>query len=59
MHGCKLYWVAVKEPDLSYYMGEAQVFTIYTHYGTLLQGLGFAQSLGLESAVWGSGCSVA
>ena len=30
------YWVAVKELKLSYYIGEALLFTIYTHYGNLI-----------------------
>ena len=29
-------WVAVKELNLSYYIGETQLFTIYTHYGNLI-----------------------
>ena len=29
-------WVAVKELNLSYYIGETLLFTIYTHYGNLL-----------------------
>ena len=29
-------WVAVKEPKLSYYIGETLLFTIYTHYGNLV-----------------------
>ena len=28
-----IYWVAVKELQLSYYIGETLLFTIYTHYG--------------------------
>ena len=28
-------WVAVKELNLSYYVGETLLFTIYTHYGNL------------------------
>ena len=28
-----LFWVAVKEFKLSYYIGETLLFTIYTHYG--------------------------
>ena len=28
-------WVAVKELELSYYIGETLLFTIYTHYGNL------------------------
>ena len=31
-----LYWVAVKELKLSYSIGEALLFTIYTHYGNLI-----------------------
>ena len=31
-----LFWVAVKELKLSYYIGEALLFTIYTHYGNLI-----------------------
>ena len=31
-----IYWVAVKELKLSYYIGEAPLFTIYTHYGNLI-----------------------
>ena len=30
-------WVAVKELNLSYYIGETFLFTIYTHYGNLIQ----------------------
>ena len=30
-----IYWVAVKELKVSYYIGETLVFTIYTHYGNL------------------------
>ena len=30
-------WVAVKELKLSYYIGEAPLFTIYTQYGNLIQ----------------------
>ena len=30
------YWVAVKELNLSYYIGETLLFTIYTHYGNLI-----------------------
>ena len=30
-----LNWVAVKELSLSYYIGEAILITIYTHYGKL------------------------
>ena len=30
-----LSWVAVKELNLSYYIGETLLFTIYTHYGNL------------------------
>ena len=30
------YWVVVKELKLSYYNGEALLFTIYTHYGNLI-----------------------
>ena len=29
-------WVAVKELELSYYIGETLLFTIYTHYGNLI-----------------------
>ena len=29
-------WVAVKELNLSYYIGESLLFTIYTHYGNLI-----------------------
>ena len=28
-----IYWVAVKELQLSYHIGETLLFTIYTHYG--------------------------
>ena len=28
-------WVAVKELNLSYYIGETLLFTIFTHYGNL------------------------
>ena len=31
-----LFWVAVKELDLSYYIGETLLFTIYSHYGNLI-----------------------
>ena len=30
------YWVAVKELNLSYYIGETPLFTIYTHYDNLI-----------------------
>ena len=30
-------WVAVKELKLSYYIGENLLFTIYTHYGNLIE----------------------
>ena len=29
-------WVAVKELNASYYIGETLLFTIYTHYGNLI-----------------------
>ena len=29
-------WVAVKALNLSYYIGETRLFTIYTHYGNLI-----------------------
>ena len=29
-------WVAVKELNLSYYIGETLLFTINTHYGNLI-----------------------
>ena len=29
-------WVAVKEHNLTYYIGEALLFSIYTHYGNLI-----------------------
>ena len=29
------YWVAVKGLNLSYYIGETLLFTIYSHYGNL------------------------
>ena len=29
-------WVAAKELNLSYYIGETLLFTIYTHYGNLI-----------------------
>ena len=31
-----LIWVAVKELNLSYYIGETLLFTVYTHYGNLI-----------------------
>ena len=31
-----VYWVAVEELKLSYYIGETLLFTIYTHYGNLI-----------------------
>ena len=36
--GKRVYWVAVKEIHLSYYIGEALLFTIYvyTRYGNLI-----------------------
>ena len=34
--GFRIYWVAVKELKLSYYIGETLLFTIYTHYGNLI-----------------------
>ena len=30
------YWVAVKELNLSYYIGETLLFTVYTHYSNLI-----------------------
>ena len=30
------FWVAVKELNLSYYIGETPLFTICTHYGNLI-----------------------
>ena len=30
------FWVAVGDLNLSYYFGEAQLFTVYTHYGNLV-----------------------
>ena len=30
-------WVAVKELKLSYHIGETLLFTIYTHYGNLIE----------------------
>ena len=30
-------WVALKELKSSYYTGETLLFTIYTHYGNLIQ----------------------
>ena len=30
------FWVAVKELNLSYYIGETLLFIIYTHYGNLI-----------------------
>ena len=32
----RVYWVAVKELNSSYYIGETLLFTIYTHYGNLI-----------------------
>ena len=34
----RVYWVAVKELKLSYYIGKTLLFTIYiyTHYGNLI-----------------------
>ena len=34
--GFRVYWVAVKELKLSYYIGETLLLTIYTHYGNLI-----------------------
>ena len=31
----RYYWVALKDLDLSYYIGETLLFTIYTHDGNL------------------------
>ena len=31
-----LYWVAVKELKLSYYIGETLLLRLYTHYGNLI-----------------------
>ena len=31
-----IYWVAVKELKLSYYIGGTLLFTIYTHHGNLI-----------------------
>ena len=33
LRSCRYYWVAVKELNLSYYIGETLLFTIYTHCG--------------------------
>ena len=33
--GC-INWVAVKELNLSYYIGETLLFTVYTQYGNLI-----------------------
>ena len=30
-----VYWAAVKELQLRYYIGETLLFTMYTHYGNL------------------------
>ena len=35
-HALRIIWVAVKELNLSYYIGETLVFTIYTHSGNLI-----------------------
>ena len=35
--GFRVYWVAVRELKVSYYIGETLLFTIYTHYGNLIQ----------------------
>ena len=32
----QLFWAAVKELNLSYYIGETLLFTMYTHYGNLI-----------------------
>ena len=32
----KIIWVAVKELNLSYYIGETLLFIMYTHYGNLI-----------------------
>ena len=32
----QVYWVAVKELKLSYYIAETLLFTMYTHYGNLI-----------------------
>ena len=29
-------WVAVQEPNVSYYIGGTLLITIYTHYGNLI-----------------------
>ena len=29
-------WVAIKELNSSYYIGETPLFTVYTHYGNLI-----------------------
>ena len=34
--GFRVYWVAVEELKLSYYIGETLLFTLYTHYGNLI-----------------------
>ena len=36
MYSRQLVWVAVKEFELSYYIGETLLFTIYTRYGNLM-----------------------
>ena len=33
LNATTLNWVAIKEFNLSYYIGETLLFTIYTHYG--------------------------
>ena len=38
-------WVAVKELNLSYYIGETLLFTIYTHYGNFLSSLTATQKI--------------
>ena len=32
----RVYWVAVKELKLSYYIEETLLFTIFSHYGNLI-----------------------
>ena len=31
-----VFWVAVKDLKLSYYIGETLLFTVYTHYGNFI-----------------------
>ena len=44
-----IYWLAVKELNLSCYIGETLLCTIYTHYGDLLKFLSSKPAVGGSS----------